>query len=168
MVNLYKDLQSDRRLQALLEYSLLSGSKLPQGIPKTKLFKLIYLIEYATYYYTGKSVSGKEYKNRKYGLVPDALFALVDEMVEIGKIKISDGERAKFHKLIAQPQYISLLTDKERKIAKAVCDYWRDKKTEQVVDFTHSQRPWFLTKKNEIVPYELILQEDNPYKSLNR
>lgn len=153
----------ENKLRGMLEYCLLNGSSHGK-IPKTKLFKLIYLSDFTSYYSTGKSISGLEYKNREYGPVPDVLFFLVDKMVESGDIVIEDGSLASFHKLAIEPKYLKNLTEGEEKILSEVCDYWSKKSTGEIVDLTHKQRPWALTKEDEVVPYELILQENHPFK----
>lgn len=152
----------DQRLRGMLEYLLLYGSKMG-GVPKTKLFKLVYLSDFSNYYFTGKSISGHVYKNRDYGPVPDALFVLVDEMKRAGDIKVEDGEQAQFHKLVVQPRHMGYLTEAQKQLLEKVCRYWRDKSTQHIVNFAHHQRPWFLTKKDEKIPYELILQEGHPF-----
>ncbi len=153
----------EQKLRGVLEYCLLHGSSSGK-VPKTKLFKLIYLADFSNYYFTGKPISGEIYKNRPYGPVSDSLFALVDEMAEEGDISIDNGEVAKFHKLAVDPIAIKYLSDEELNVLKRVCDYWREKSTKEIKDFSHAQRPWFLTDEGEEIPYELILQEEHPYK----
>lgn len=43
---------------------------------------------------------------------------------------------------------------------KKIANKWRDKKTKDIVNFTHNQLPYFLCRDNEVIPYELITQED--------
>jgi len=154
---------SEQKLRGVLEYCLLHGSSLGK-VPKTKLFKLIYLADFSKYYFEGKSITDEVYKNRPHGPVPDALFALVDEMTESGDILVECGKMANFHRLAVEPTAVKYLTKNDIKILKDVCDYWKDKPTEKVEEFSHNQRPWFLTEPNEVIPYELILQETHPYK----
>jgi uncharacterized phage-associated protein len=161
-MNYNQELKTDNKLKALVEYCLLNGSTLTQGVPKTKFFKLVYLCDFANFYYYGKPITDKIYKKRDWGPVPDTLFVLTDEMIGSDDIKISDGDKAKFHRLNRKPEYISYLTEEELKIAKKVCDYWKDRKAGEIINFTHDQRPWALSKEDDIVPYELILQEENP------
>src|SRR3989344_1847561 len=142
----------DQKLQAMLEYCLLHCSK-DNNVPKTNLFKLIYLADFAFYYQHGKSISEHIYKNRDYGPVPDTLFALVDEMTENGDIKITQSEKAKLHELAVKPMYANKLTKEEIEILSRVCKEWKDRSSREIVDFVHSQRPWALTKKDEPVPY---------------
>ena len=43
---------------------------------------------------------------------------------------------------------------------KKIANKWADKSTSDIVNFTHNQLPYFLCNDNEIIPYELITQED--------
>jgi len=153
----------DRKLRGILEYCLLHGSGY-EKVPKTKLFKLIYLADFSSYYFAGNPISGQPYRNRDYGPVPDALFALVDGMEELGDLVIESGEKASFHRLAVEPKNIKYLDGEEKRLLSQICKFWRNKPTDEIVSFVHSQRPWSLTKKDEGVPYELILQENHPYR----
>lgn len=155
-----QELASDNKLRGVLEYCLVL---LGNSVPKTKLFKVVYLSDFGAYYFTGEPISGHLYKKRDHGPVADTLFALVDEMVSSREMAIKAGNKAKFHSLITEPKYIDLLTDEQKQIVKEVCNEWKSKKTEVIENFTHNQRPWALSKKDEIIPYELILQEEHPY-----
>ena len=37
---------------------------------------------------------------------------------------------------------------------------WKDKKTKDIVNFTHNQLPYSICREDELIPYELITQED--------
>lgn len=156
--------QSDLKLKAVLEYVLTHGAAGSKGIPKTKLFKLVYLGDFSSYYFSGKSISSKEYKRRQFGPVPDTLFALVDDMIDKGEIHVTARNKASLHALSNPPKYLDLLSAEEKEMLNSVCNYWKEKKTAVIVKFTHDQRPWFLTKDGEVIPYQLILQEDHPFK----
>ena len=43
---------------------------------------------------------------------------------------------------------------------KKIAANWKDRNTKEIVDFTHSQIPYIFVDKGEIIPYELITQED--------
>ena len=58
------------------------------GIPKTKLAKLLYLIDFRHFYENLESMSGILYKHQQYGPVPDIFHELTDELFENGDIKI--------------------------------------------------------------------------------
>lgn len=150
------------KLRGILEYFLLHGSK-RNGVPKTKLLKLVYLADFSSYYLTGKSLTGATYKNRTYGPVSDTLFALIDEMKESGDISVEQGSVAQFHLLNVEPLNLKTLSKEEMALLEKISEYWKNKSTEQIVDFTHNQRPWALTRADAEIPYELILQEDHPF-----
>jgi hypothetical protein len=44
-----------------------------------------------------------------------------------------------------------------------IAQKWKDKRTNEIVNFTHNQLPYKLCSENEIIPYELIIQEDPEY-----
>lgn len=152
----------EQKLRGILEYCLLHGSTIGK-VPKTKLFKLIYLADFSAYYLRGNAISELTYKNRPHGPVPDELFALVDELVESGDIDVEEGRLAFLHKLTVEPTHIKFLDKEEKALLEVLCKYWKAKPTKTIVNFTHAQRPWCLTNDGEEVPYELILQEDHPY-----
>lgn len=154
---------ADRRLRAVLEYFLVHGSTHSTGVPKTKLFKLIYLADFGNYYFNGQPLTHQVYKNRTYGPVPDSLFYLVDQMVDGGDLVVDSGNKASFHRLLVKPSYASVLSAKEIALLKRIADTWKSRPTEEIVKFTHDQRPWALTKADEDIPYSLILQEGHPF-----
>jgi hypothetical protein len=131
-------------------------------IPKTKLAKLLYLADFSWYYNTMKSMSGMQYLRRAYGPVPDPYFRALTELEEEGKIVVdrkgdallvSAGEGASRQKL-------DLLQKDEFELMKKIAVKWKDKRTQEIVNFTHQQLPYRLCSPDEIIPYELITQED--------
>lgn len=155
------------KLRAVLEFCLKHGSNLSPGVPKTKLLKLVYLADFSSFYYLGHPITGVQYVKRKYGPVPNDLFKLVDRMATEGSIKITPGNKADFHSLVEDSKTGASLSDKEIKILSKVCEFWRNKKTDEIVKFAHKQRPWLLTKMGAAVPYELILQEESPFRPIS-
>ncbi len=55
------------------------------------------------------------------------------------------------------------ISTKEKELMKKIEKKWRDKSTREIVVFTHQQLPFDLSFKGEIIPYELITQEDPKY-----
>jgi transcriptional regulator with XRE-family HTH domain len=135
-------------------------------IPKTKLAKLLYLADFSWFYNHLESMSGMQYRKIPYGPVPDAFFRAIDELEETGKIiierKTSEG---KDMFLISESdsnknEKIQTLSADESSLMKKIATKWKDKKTNEIVNFTHNQLPYFLCRDNELIPYELITQED--------
>ncbi|MFM2339426.1 MAG: hypothetical protein RLZZ360_62 [Candidatus Parcubacteria bacterium] len=136
-------------------------------IPKTKLAKLLYLADFAWFYDTMSSMSGMQYRKIEHGPVPDAFFRAIDELEDAGKIlidrKTDDKGRTMF--LISESESntnekISTLSSDEVKLMKKIGTKWKDKKTIDIVNFTHNQLPYTICKIDELIPYALITQED--------
>ncbi len=135
-------------------------------VPKTKLAKLLYLADFAWFYNHLESMSGMEYRKIAYGPVPDMFFRAIDELEESGKISVerkNDGAKDMF--LISESdsnrnEKINTVSKEEGELMKKILVKWRDKKTQDIVNFTHNQLPYFLCRENEVIPYELITQEE--------
>jgi len=52
------------------------------------------------------------------------------------------------------------LTNEEIELIKKISAKWKDKRTQEIVDFTHEQLPFKLCAPDEVIPYELITQEN--------
>jgi DNA-binding XRE family transcriptional regulator/uncharacterized phage-associated protein len=136
-------------------------------VPKTKLAKLLYLADFSWYYDNLNSMSGMPYRKITYGPVPDMIFRALDELEESGKILIerkpgSDGKEAILIKEVDSNsnQKLNEISDKEKKRISEVAIKWKNKTTNDIVNFTHNQLPYFLCRENQVIPYSLITQED--------
>ena len=135
-------------------------------MPKTKLAKLLYLADFSWFYEKMESMSGMQYRRIQYGPVPDLYFRALDELEEEGRINrdnknsdvtlISENEGSKRSPL-------NKLNKQELDLIKKIAEKWKDKKTRDIVNFTHNQLPFKLCAPDEIIPYELIIQEDPKY-----
>ena len=138
---------------------LLDGDK---KVPKTKLAKLLYLSDFAWFYNSHKSMSGLEYRKFTYGPVPDYYFRLIEELYSDGKIAIEPKGDATliFQTRVGKKVGDELLDKKEMKLIKNIVKNWKNKSTKEIVDFAHSQIPYTFVDKGDIIPYELITQEE--------
>ncbi len=135
-------------------------------VPKTKLAKLLYFADFAWFYDHLESMSGMQYRKIPYGPVPDTFFRVLDELAEDGKVNIdteSHGDKVMF--LVSEAESnknerIQTLSVQEKALMKKIAEKWKNKKTQEIVNFTHNQLPYFLCRDNELIPYELITQED--------
>ncbi len=135
-------------------------------IPKTKLAKMLYLADFAWFYEHLESMSGMAYRKIAYGPVPDTFFRVLDELEESGKIVI-DRKSAEGKDMLLineaetnKNEKIRTLSKEEVALMQKIAKKWKDKKTNEIVNFTHNQLPYFLCRENELIPYELITQED--------
>ena len=144
---------------------LRTASSTDGKIPKTKLAKLLYLADFTWFYKYLKSMSGMQYRRIQYGPVPDMYFRAVDELEEIGKISI---DRKGDVILISEnksmeKQPLSSLNKDEVSLIGDIAKKWKGKRTNEIVAFTHNQLPYKICTPDEIIPYELITQEDPEY-----
>lgn len=137
------------------------GSDSRGGVPKTKLAKLLYLVDFTRFYRELEPMSGVKYRRMEYGPVADVFFSLTDDLYQTGKIEIKPIERAQVVcARTREADTFDLLNDDELSLIKEICDQWKDRRTEEIVNFTHEQLPWKLCRDGEFIPYELIIQED--------
>lgn len=135
-------------------------------ITKTKLAKLLYLADFGWFYDKLESMSGMPYRKITYGPVPDMYFRALDELEENGQIAVD--RTADGHILISENQTnaknnLGQISNAEMNLIKKISAKWRDKKTAEIVNFTHNQLPYKICGENEIIPYGLITQEDPEY-----
>ena len=141
--------------------------------PKTLLAKLIYLADFSWFYNELKPMSGMKYRRDPYGPVPDQFFRTIDSMVDNGEIKLELNTipgRTKQMQALRVNQDLEhepnqYLTEREIETIDKVVQKWKSANVDEIVDFTHKQMPWQVTRPNEFIPYELITQEepDNVY-----
>jgi transcriptional regulator with XRE-family HTH domain len=153
--------KTEKYKQMILAY-LRGGISRDGQVPKTKLAKLLYLADFAWYYDNLKSMSGMQYRRLQYGPVPDMYFRAVDELESEGKILINRKDESI---LISESQEskrekLNELEKDELNLIGEIAEKWRDKKTQEIVSFTHNQLPYKICLPDEIIPYELITQED--------
>lgn len=154
--------------QMILIYLRMSLSK-DGKIPKTKLAKLLYLADFAWFAEHFESMSGMQYRKIAFGPVPDNFFRAIDELEAAGKISVehkNNGDREMF--LISEAESnknekLTTLSKEERALITDIGEKWKDKNTSDIVNFTHNQLPYLLCRDNELIPYELITQEDEVY-----
>ena len=147
------------KYKKMLLFMLSCGAASDGKITKTKLAKLLYLADFSWFYQNLTSMSGLTYRRIHYGPVPDQYFRALEELVDDNQITISDGT-AKMISAIEKTPPSQGLTKEEQTLIKNICKKWKNKNTSDIVEFTHEQLPWKLCKENELIPYELIIQED--------
>lgn len=156
----------DKYKEMILAFIRAAGSSRDGKLPKTKLAKLLYLADFAWFYEHFKSMSGMQYRRLQYGPVPDIYFRAIDELEQEGCITI---DRSKDSMILigenrgSQRENLNELSKPEQKLIKDIAKKWKEKKTQEIVNFTHNQLPYKLCVPDEVIPYELITQEDPEY-----
>ena len=142
---------------------ILAFLRLSKKVTKTKLAKLLYFADFSWFYYNLKSMSGMQYRKMSYGPVSDAYFRIIDDMSERGEINIDqtkDGAMLISETRGGAKAKLSSLNKEEEKLIGDIENKWKNKKTSEIVNFTHNQFPYLYSKDNEIVSYALFTQED--------
>lgn len=148
--------------QMILSFIRNAGSK-DGYITKTKLAKLVYLADFAWFYKHLESMSGMQYRKIQYGPVPDSYFRAIDELFEEGQIDITPTEDGAM--LISETRggakvSLSKIKKEEEKLIKDISEKWKNKKTKEIVAFTHNQLPYLMAENEEMISYGLITQEN--------
>ena len=133
------------------------------GVPKTKLAKLLYLCDFRHFYENLESISGVSYRCKTYGPLADAFLSLTDEMLDQGQIHmdyLSEGTNMITIQNKTYKPSFSTLSEDEKKEIDEICELWKNVSTQEIVNYTHEQKPWMACRDNEIIPYTLILQEE--------
>jgi uncharacterized phage-associated protein len=144
----------------LILHAIKCGADQDGKITKTKLAKMVYLSDFAHFYSYLDSISGLKYRHIDYGPVADEYFRIIDQLEESGVISIERKDKANLICLNEVNLFNEELTAEEKETIEKVCKKWKHKNTMQIVDFTHKQLPYKLTEPEEIIPYELITQEE--------
>ena len=132
---------------------------------KTKLAKLIYLADFAWFYSQLEPMTGAQYRRLDQGPVPNHYFRAIDELFLDGKINILFKDNSQLISLSNTGQQFQskILNAQEQQLIQKIAQKWKGKRTSEIVDFTHQQLPYQICNPGEVIPYELITQQDPDY-----
>jgi len=156
------DYDKDRYKEIIRRFIKYAGADGDGRIPKTKLAKLLYLLDFSWYYDNLDSVSGLQYRRIAQGPVPDEFFRVIDEMYDTEEIDIKVRGKAMMISLNEEldPINNNLLSEAQDKRLREIAAQWKTANTQTIVDYTHSQLPWCYCGPSELIPYDAIIQED--------
>lgn len=140
---------------------------------KTKLFKLLYLLDFEHFRQVGRSVTGLDYYAWKLGPVPVSLneeieepAADLDAAVSIKPEQVINYVRTSIEAI--QPFEAEYFSKRELHLLKSISERYKDNFSMKMVDITHAEGdPWdrvFANGRgfNELIPYELaVIGEDS-------
>lgn len=140
---------------------------------KTKLFKLLYLLDFQHFRATGRSVTGMQYRAWKHGPVPFELVQEWDEFepdlaaaIEIVPEPVFDYDRLRIE--ASAPFDDRHFTKRELKLMQELAARYRDEMTRPLIGLTHEERgPWDKIwdggRGNDArIPYSLAVPDDDP------
>jgi hypothetical protein len=129
----------------------------------TKLNKILFYSDFATYAKLGKSITGEQYFRLKWGPAPRFLKRVIEEMEKCGDIVCYQRETLKGKQdRIApkrKPDY-SKFTSQQVSIVERVIELLEDRDAEQVSELSHFFMGWRIAKDNEIIPYQTVFLSD--------
>ncbi|MEX0735142.1 MAG: Panacea domain-containing protein [Steroidobacteraceae bacterium] len=140
---------------------------------KTKLFKLLYLLDFHHFLETGRSVTGLEYHAWKNGPVPFSLVRQRDDLegdlavaVDIVPQRAINCDRQRVVPEAAFDE--SHFTKRELRLMQELAHRHHDEMTKPLIGLTHEERaPWDKIwdggrGNNERIPYALAVPDDDP------
>jgi len=140
-------------------------SNFENGVTNIKLAKLLYLSDFGYFYDNLKSISGVNYLRLDYGPVPDVFSSLtkdlqLEEVIKVTERPLRNDRKSQIVKSIVGKQPSNLLSRNEKNHIDKVCALWMKKRTNDIVRFTHRQKPWKTCLPGREIPYYTIIQED--------
>jgi uncharacterized phage-associated protein len=142
-----------------LEALILCLAERAPDIGITKLEKLMYLCDFEAAKTLGKPISEDTYRNFQWGPVPKHFVPALDFLVrekQMTKTEITLASGRKFTELVpAKKCEQAAFTKEEWQIIESVLGEHARKTAAQLVELTHKELTWKLTKRNEEIPYFL-------------
>jgi len=123
----------------------------------TKLNKLLYYLDFINYRDRKDSVTGDFYIHNHYGPTPNEVNAIISEMLEKGDIEVKKDPFEDSHSTsfkIKKDVDEKVFDKKEQELLKNICKEFSDWSTDQMVEQTHLESPWFYSKPFEKVDYK--------------
>jgi transcriptional regulator with XRE-family HTH domain len=160
---LTENLTDEEKYKQVLMEILKNGADDRDGkITKTKLAKLAYLADFTWYYQNLESMTGAKYRKLPQGPVPNLYFSAIDNLFDQGLINIEINRDAQMISLseVGKKMNQEKLNQIEKKLIKKITTKWKNKRTNEIVAFTHDQLPYKICNPGEVIPYELITQQD--------
>lgn len=162
---LSENIVNEEKYKEVLLETIRLGADTDGKITKTKLAKLIYLNDFGWYYHHLESMTGAKYRRLAQGPVPNVYFAKVEELINDGILNLEIKNNSQMISLSRAGEMFkpNLLSVEEKKLIKDVSHKWQGKRTEEIVKFTYEQLPYKICSPGEVIPYELITQQEPEY-----
>ena len=138
---------------------------------KTKLFKLLYFLDFQHYMDVGRNVSGLDYYAWPKGPVPKDLFEEFDRPDEdmTAALDVRDGRTFDGKDMLRLTPIVpfdrKLFTKRELRIMESLASEYRDAYADDIIEATHLENlPWHRVyedegRKQELIPYEYAVRK---------
>ena len=136
------------------------------NIGETVLNKLLYFCDFNFYELYEEHLTGARYKKLAYGPVPQKMDAIINQMIEEGKLQ---RIKTAYHGF-PQTRYIPLekaellqLSAAEKTVIDNVIQQMSDWNANKISDYSHKDMPWLVTNENDYISYNLAFYRELPY-----
>lgn len=137
---------------------------------KTKLMKLFYFTDFGHVKKYGSPITYDTYHHLDRGPTPTVIMDLVTEVGEnfegatlSDTIAIEKREGIFLERVIPAKKFSEedarYFSETELEVMKSVCKRFEDASTKQIVEASHKEAPWLLTKLPEKIPYTLAAKD---------
>jgi len=126
---------------------------------KTKMFKLLALLDFIHFNQTGRTVTGETYKTFPRGPVPIDLYERIDrgnltyyfnERLMIKKCPVGDKEGYRFVAIHGVKPNLKVFSEREIEILEQLAYIYKDATADQMTEATHLKNsPWEITKNTK-------------------
>ncbi len=162
---LTENIINEEKYKEVLMEMIKNGADSDGRIIKTKLAKLIYLADFSWYYKNLDSMTGARYRRLDQGPVPNYFFTAIDELIESGYLNLEMKRDCQLLSLTeaGKMRKNEKINDDEENLIEKIAKKWQGKRSKEIVKFTHEQLPYKICIPGEVIPYELITQQDPEY-----
>ncbi|MEM7659060.1 MAG: Panacea domain-containing protein [Bacteroidota bacterium] len=149
-----------KKVTSLVQQIVASCQQESFGLSLTKLYKILYFIDFGHYALYHQPVSNFEYLRFKFGPVPKGLhdyLTLLEEEKVIDRRKVSNpyGEHEVFELYPDVHQAEYPFSPQESETIEKTLREFKQKSATTASRETHYQSPWITTSQGEIIPYDL-------------
>ena len=136
------------------------------NVGETVLYKLLYFSDFNYYEMYEEHLTGATYRKLPFGPVPQKLDAIIEQMIEKGKIQRVKTEYHGFPQTRYLPLEKADLTElkaSEKEILDRVIEQMSDWTASVISNYSHDDKPWRASKEGEEINYELVFYRRPPY-----
>ena len=133
-----------------------------KGCSKTKLFKLLYHLDFEHFKRNGWSVTDLKYYKWKHGPVPKMLFDYIkkydkkDTLFGVIKLIIDEDEHVSFEPLVEFDE--TIFSENELSLMRDIAEKYKKMTAKQMSEQTHKpDTPWSVTRDNFPIAYQSTL-----------
>ena len=126
------------------------------NLGRTKLYKLLYFLDFDHYERYGSSVTGESYQNKELGPFPLHAEEMLNKMEEDGLIEIRTElviDFSRYNYVVKVQHDPQVFSPTEIEMLFAVAEKWAHHTANEVISATHGEAPWIATAREEIIPY---------------